>query len=43
MGMQVADFIKSDRLNRLNAVANAVAEERAQRFQYQTLEVHTPL
>jgi len=29
---QVADMIKSDRLNRLNAVVNRVAEERAQRF-----------
>jgi tRNA-2-methylthio-N6-dimethylallyladenosine synthase len=29
---QVADLIKADRLNRLNAVVNEVAEERAQRF-----------
>lgn len=29
---QVADLIKADRLNRLNKVVNAVAEERAQRF-----------
>lgn len=36
---QVADLIKSDRLNRLNAVVNAVAEERAQRFAGRTLEV----
>jgi tRNA A37 methylthiotransferase MiaB len=30
---QVADLVKADRLNRLNAVVNEVAEERAQRFQ----------
>jgi tRNA-2-methylthio-N6-dimethylallyladenosine synthase len=29
---QVADLIKADRLNRLNAVVNEIAEERAQRF-----------
>lgn len=29
---QVADLVKADRLNRLNAVVNEVAEERAQRF-----------
>lgn len=29
---QVADLIKSDRLQRLNAVVNQVAEERSQRF-----------
>ncbi len=39
MGMQVADFIKADRLNRLNAVVNRTAEERAQRFLHKTLEV----
>lgn len=32
-GDQVADLVKADRLNRLNAVVNEVAEERAQRFQ----------
>lgn len=36
---QVADLIKADRLNRLNAVVNAVAEERAQRFGDRVLEV----
>ncbi len=41
--LQVADFIKMDRLNRLNAVVNEVAEERAQRFAGRHLEVHTPL
>ena len=29
---QVADLVKADRLQRLNAVVNRVAEERAQRF-----------
>ena len=29
---QIADLIKADRLNRLNRIANEVAEERAQRF-----------
>ena len=29
---QVADLVKADRLNRLNRIANEVAEERAQRF-----------
>lgn len=37
--MQVADLIKADRLNRLNAVVMEVATERAQRFQGRTLEV----
>ena len=36
---QVADMIKADRLNRLNAVVNEVAEERAQRFIGRPLEV----
>ncbi|GAB4824102.1 hypothetical protein N2152v2_011148 [Parachlorella kessleri] len=36
---QVADLIKADRLNRLNAVVNRVAEERAQRFAGRDLEV----
>eukprot|EP00468_Gymnochlora_sp_CCMP2014_P009476 CAMPEP_0167754052 /NCGR_PEP_ID=MMETSP0110_2-20121227/8056_1 /TAXON_ID=629695 /ORGANISM="Gymnochlora sp., Strain CCMP2014" /LENGTH=460 /DNA_ID=CAMNT_0007639889 /DNA_START=437 /DNA_END=1819 /DNA_ORIENTATION=+ len=36
---QVADIIKSDRLNRLNRVVNEVAEERAQRFAGRELEV----
>lgn len=36
---QVADLIKADRLNRLNAVVMEVATERAQRFQGRTLEV----
>lgn len=36
---QVADLIKADRLNRLNAVVNEIAEERAQRFAGRTLEV----
>jgi len=29
---QIADLVKADRLNRLNRIANEVAEERAQRF-----------
>lgn len=37
--MQVADLIKSDRINRLNAVVNRVAEERAQRFAGRVLEL----
>ena len=37
--LQVADLIKSDRLNRLTAVVNRVAEERAQRFAGRDLEV----
>ena len=37
--LQVADLIKQDRLNRLNAVINEVAEERAQRFRDKTVEV----
>eukprot|EP00466_Bigelowiella_natans_P000171 jgi/Bigna1/56990/fgenesh1_pm.1_\ len=36
---QIADFVKNDRLNRLNAVVNEVAEERAQRFAGRELEV----
>jgi tRNA-2-methylthio-N6-dimethylallyladenosine synthase len=36
---QVPDAVKADRLNRLNAVVAAVAEERAQRFMGRTLEV----
>lgn len=36
---QVADFIKSDRLNRLNKVVMEVATERSQRFVGQTAEV----
>ncbi len=36
---QLADLIKLDRLNRLNAVVNEVAEERAQRFAGRNLEV----
>ncbi|KAG1652547.1 hypothetical protein FOA52_007138 [Chlamydomonas sp. UWO 241] len=36
---QVADLIKLDRLNRLNAVVMEVATERSQRFQGRTLEV----
>eukprot|EP00775_Hariotina_reticulata_P013470 gene13470-13596_t len=36
---QVADLIKADRLNRLNAVVTEVATQRAQRFQGRTLEV----
>jgi tRNA-2-methylthio-N6-dimethylallyladenosine synthase len=36
---QVADFIKADRLNRLNAVVMEVATERSQRFMGRTLEV----
>jgi tRNA-2-methylthio-N6-dimethylallyladenosine synthase len=35
----VADLVKADRLNRLNAVVNRVAEERAQRFLGRDLEV----
>ena len=38
-GLQVADLVKADRLNRLNRVVNEVAEERAQRFLGATLEV----
>jgi tRNA-2-methylthio-N6-dimethylallyladenosine synthase len=37
--MQVADLIKADRLNRLNAVVMEVATERSQRFAGRTLEV----
>eukprot|EP00878_Enallax_costatus_P028417 GHUV01030695.1.p2 GENE.GHUV01030695.1~~GHUV01030695.1.p2 ORF type:complete len:112 (+),score=29.25 GHUV01030695.1:725-1060(+) len=37
--LQVADLIKADRLNRLNAVVTEVATERAQRFLHRTLEV----
>lgn len=37
--LQVADLIKADRLNRLNAVVTEVATQRAQRFQGRTLEV----
>ena len=36
---QLADLVKLDRLNRLNAVVNEVAEERAQRFLGRDLEV----
>jgi tRNA A37 methylthiotransferase MiaB len=36
---QVADLVKADRLNRLNAVVNRVAEERAQRFAGRQVEV----
>ena len=36
---QLADLVKLDRLNRLNAVVNEVAEERAQRFAGRQLEV----
>lgn len=36
---QVADLIKSDRLNRLNAVVTEVATERSQRFLGRNLEV----
>lgn len=36
---QVADLVKADRLNRLNAVVQEVATERAQRFLGRTLEV----
>lgn len=36
---QIADLIKADRLNRLNAVVNEIAEERAQRFGGRVLEV----
>ncbi|GAB5358863.1 hypothetical protein AAMO2058_000495500 [Amorphochlora amoebiformis] len=36
---QVAEIVKSDRLNRLNRVVNEVAEERAQRFAGRELEV----
>lgn len=39
-GNQVADLIKMDRLNRLNRIVNDVAEERAQRFLGQDVEVH---
>jgi tRNA-2-methylthio-N6-dimethylallyladenosine synthase len=35
----VADLIKADRLNRLNAVVTEVATQRSQRFQGRTLEV----
>ena len=38
---QVADLIKADRLNRLNAVVNEVAEERAQRFKGEPLSRQT--
>lgn len=37
--MQVADLVKADRLNRLNDVCWAVAEERAQRLGNRTHEV----
>jgi tRNA-2-methylthio-N6-dimethylallyladenosine synthase len=37
--LQVADLIKADRLNRLNAVVTEVATERSQRFLGRTLEV----
>ncbi len=37
--LQLADLVKLDRLNRLNAVVNEVAEERAQRFAGRKLEV----
>jgi hypothetical protein len=37
--LQVADLIKADRLNRLNAVVTDVATERSQRFAGRTLEV----
>ena len=37
--LQVADLVKVDRLNRLNRVVNEVAEERAQRFLWKTLEI----
>ena len=37
--LQVADLIKADRLNRLNAVVTEVATERSQRFMGRTLEV----
>ncbi|KAL6760225.1 hypothetical protein V8C86DRAFT_2559249 [Haematococcus lacustris] len=36
---QVADLIKADRLNRLNAVVAEVATERSQRFQGRVMEV----
>jgi len=36
---QVADLVKADRLNRLNAVVDEVAEERARRFLGRELEV----
>lgn len=36
---QIADLIKLDRLNRLNRIVNEVAEERAQRFLHQDVEV----
>lgn len=35
----MADFVKMDRLNRLNAIVNEIAEERAQRFKGKVLEV----
>ena len=35
----MADFVKLDRLNRLNEIVNEVAEERAQRFLGRTLPV----
>lgn len=35
----MADLVKADRLNRLNAVVNRVAEERAQRFAGRDLQV----
>ena len=41
-GNQLADLVKLDRLNRLNAVVNEVAEERAQRFLGRDLEVRFP-
>lgn len=36
---QIADLVKADRLNRLNAVVARVATERAQRFSGRTLDV----
>lgn len=39
VSLQVADLIKNDRLNRLNAVVNEVVEERAQRFKGSELDV----
>lgn len=39
LSLQVADLIKADRLNRLNAVVTEVATERSQRFLGRTLEV----
>ena len=41
--LQVADLIKADRLVRLNAVVNEIAEERAQRFLGRTLEVRSSI